>query len=218
MNTPQIIVNFKTYESIEGFNAVKLARVCASVARSSKVRIALAVSALDLSAVAKAVDIPVFAQHVDACPAGAHTGWIVPSAVKHAGAVGTLLNHAEHQLPFSAIAERVKMCKKLGLFTCVCAASVAQVRNLAVLKPDVLAYEPPALIGGDISVSTANPNVVKKAVEAAGRVKLYCGAGVKTGEDVRKARELGTIGVLLASGVVLSAHPRAVLKDLVKGL
>ncbi|MCL2296264.1 MAG: triose-phosphate isomerase, partial [Methanomassiliicoccaceae archaeon] len=51
-----------------------------------------------------------------------------------------------------------------------------------------------------------------------GSVSVLCGAGVKTGTDVKKAIELGTSGVLLASGVVKAKDPRAVLLDLVKYL
>lgn len=43
-----------------------------------------------------------------------------------------------------------------------------------------------------------------------------CGAGVKTGEDVRAAMDLGADGVLLASGVVKAKDPEAALRDLIK--
>ena len=49
-------------------------------------------------------------------------------------------------------------------------------------------------------------------------VKVLCGAGVKTGKDIRKALELGAHGVLLASGVVKAKDKRATLMDLVGGL
>jgi len=50
------------------------------------------------------------------------------------------------------------------------------------------------------------------------RVEVLCGAGVKTGKDVARAIELGTSGVLLASGVVLAKDPAKALLDLAKGL
>jgi triosephosphate isomerase len=46
-------------------------------------------------------------------------------------------------------------------------------------------------------------------------VPVLCGAGVKTGKDVRRALELGAKGVLLASGVVKAKDPRKALQDLV---
>jgi triosephosphate isomerase len=50
------------------------------------------------------------------------------------------------------------------------------------------------------------------------RVTVLCGAGVKTRKDVARALELGTSGVLLASGVVKAKDPEKALRDLVKGL
>jgi triosephosphate isomerase len=80
--------------------------------------------------------------------------------------------------------------------------------------------EPPELIGGDISVTSANPEIVSGAVKEiktiAPRVRVLCGAGVKTAEDVRIAIELGTEGVLLASGVVKAADHKQALYDLIK--
>ena len=48
--------------------------------------------------VAEAVEIPVFAQHIDPIKPGNSTGHILAESVKEAGAVGTLINHSERQL------------------------------------------------------------------------------------------------------------------------
>jgi triosephosphate isomerase len=86
----------------------------------------------------------------------------------------------------------------------------------------MLAIEPPELIGGDISVTTADPGIVSNTVKAVKminkNVKILCGAGVKNGKDVAKAIELGSDGVLLASGVVKAKEKEAVLRDLAAGL
>ena len=69
-------------------------------------------------------------------------------------------------------------------------------------------------------MTTANPEVVagtvKEIQKIAPDVKVLCGAGVKTGEDVRVAVELGTEGVLLASGVVKAKDQKKALYELVK--
>jgi triosephosphate isomerase len=86
----------------------------------------------------------------------------------------------------------------------------------------MVAVEPPELIGGTVSVTTADPMVVSAAVKAvkdlAPDVRVLCGAGVKTGKDVRRALELGADGVLLASGVAAVAEPEKALLDLLEGL
>ncbi len=112
--------------------------------------------------------------------------------------------------------------KALGLRTVVCADTPETSASVAVLGPEFVAVEPPELIGGDISVTDAKPEVVENAVRAVQRidssVRVLCGAGVKNGKDVKKAVDLGASGVLLASGVVKAKDPRAVLMDLVQYL
>jgi triosephosphate isomerase len=104
----------------------------------------------------------------------------------------------------------------------VCTNNAAVSRAAAAIHPTFVAVEPPELIGGDVSVTTADPGVVSRSVDlvkaVAGEVRVLCGAGVKTGADVRKALELGTDGVLLASGVALAEDVRSVARDLAAGV
>ena len=78
------------------------------------------------------------------------------------------------------------------------------------------------MIGGDISVTTADPKIVSDTVAAVKdvnpNVRVLCGAGVKNGKDVATAIELGAEGVLLASGVTKASDAAAVLEDLVSHL
>ena len=153
---------------------------------------------------------------------GSATGWMTPTMVKGCGAVGTLINHSEHKISQNLIVECVKLSKGAELVTVVCADNVQSAAQVAGSGPDFVAVEPPELIGGNVSVTTANPRVIEETVEAVkkvnGSISVLCGAGVKTGEDVKAALDLGTSGVLLASGVVKAKDPRAVLLDLVKHL
>ena len=71
-------------------------------------------------------------------------------------------------------------------------------------------------------MTTANPDIVKRTVDAIKKVspdvKVLCGAGVKTGADVKKAIELGCSGVLLASGITKVADPKKAILDMCGGL
>ncbi len=212
-----IITNFKTYESATGKKALELAKVHEQVAKETGAPIMVAVQAVDLALVSQGVSIPVLAQHVDPVGFGGFTGSICPGSVKQVGAAGTLLNHSEKRLERSVLASAVKMAKELGLITVVCAATPEEGATFLEFDPDYIAVEPPDLIGGDVSVTT-RPDVVKKAVELIGGKKLLVGAGVKNGQDVHNAVQLGAVGVLLASGVTKAKDPKAVLMDLVKGL
>ena len=142
--------------------------------------------------------------------------------IQATAAAGALINHSEHQQPAECIGKCVEASKACSLVSCVCANDVDSAKKFAAFNPDYIAVEPPELIGGDISVTTADPGIVSGTVDAvhsvAPGVSVLCGAGVKNGKDVRAAFDLGAEGVLLASGVVKAKDPEAVLRDLVSGL
>ncbi len=222
MRLPAVVVNFKVYPEVLGTRGWALAKTCAKVAEDTGASIVIAPPLSDLAHIARLVHIPVFGQHADIPEAGAHTGWLPPEALLEAGAAGTLLNHSERKIPHKNVAALVPRCETLGLEVIACADDLKEAEALARLAPDYIAIEPPQLIGGDISVTTASPEIVAGAVQAIHRIRpevgVLCGAGVKDRKDVRKALELGTVGVLLASGVVKAKDPEKALRDLVRGL
>ena len=104
----------------------------------------------------------------------------------------------------------------------VCTNNIATSKAAAALLPNFIAVEPPELIGGNISVTTADPGIVSGSVDSVKKidenVRVLCGAGVKNGKDVAKSIELGAEGVLLASGVVKAKDKESVIRDLALGL
>jgi triosephosphate isomerase (TIM) len=220
--TPIIVVNVKTYLESTGPKAVAMAKLMNMLAKETKASLAIAVQPSDLAACVAQGPMPVYAQHIDPMPPGSNTGWILPEAVKAVGAVGTLINHSEHRLKLADIDACITRARMTGLTSIVCTNNVATSRAAAGLGPVMVAVEPPELIGGDISVTSADPRIVSDTVAAVKKidpqVKILCGAGVKTGEDVAAARRLGADGVLLASGVVKAKNQDAVLRDLIAGL
>lgn len=218
MKLPVIVVNFKTYHQASGKMALELAKIHEKVAKKTGASIAIAVQTVDLRMIAEAVDIPIFAQHFDLSEQGAYTGHITPHGLKDAGAFGTLLNHAERKLNLDILKKSIDLARSIGLFTIVCADTVAAGKVAADFGPDLVAIEPPELIGGNISVTTADPQLVKDAVALIGKGKVLVGAGIKTEHDVRASLQYGASGVLLASGITKSADPEKSLYDLIKGL
>ncbi len=222
MRTPVIILNMKSYREVEGELALELARTCEQVSIETGASIAVCPPMIELSKVAGSVSIPVIAQNVDLWDATVRTGSTSLGGIKKAGAIGTLVNHSECRRLLSDIGHIVDIAKGMQLITIVCTNNVAASRAAAALGPDMIAMEPPELIGGDISVTTADPRIVEDTVrvvkETAPGVKVLTGAGVKDRNDVIKALELGTVGVLLASGVVKAKDPKKVLLSLAEGL
>ena len=212
---PLIALNFKTYAQAFGENSLKLAKIAEEVSDQFGVTIAVAPPMIDLARVAAEVKIPVFAQHVDPYEPGSHTGSIIAEDVKAAGAVGSLVNHSEHRLRLADIGMVLKRLRENELISLLCTDTVETTKAGAALSPDMLAIEPPELIGTGIPVSKAKPEVVKGAVQAVQKINpdvhVLCGAGISTGDDVARAIELGAEGVLLASAYVKAKDPKMVL-------
>jgi triosephosphate isomerase len=217
LQTPIIIVNFKTYSEATGRKAVELAKKAEEVNKETSVHIAVAPQFVDIAPVAEAVEIPVFAQHIDPITPGSYTGHVLAESVKEAGATGTLINHSERQLRLSDIDATIKLGREKGLVSCVCANNPSVSAAVAALNPDIVSIEPPELIGTGIAVSKAQPEVVTNTVklvrEVNAKVTILCGAGISHGEDVAVALKLGTQGVLVASGIVKAKDPYSMLRE-----
>ena len=222
LKTPVIVLNVKTYAEATGEKALDIAVLMDKISKETGVSMAISVQATDISLCAEKVSIPVWAEHIDPIKPGSHTGWTLPEAIKNAGAIGTLINHSEHRLKIADIDVCLSRAKELYLDHIVCSNNVATSKAIAALSPNFVAVEPPELIGGDISVTTADPDIVKNSVKAVKKVdknvKILCGAGVKNGDDVAKAIELGSDGVLLASGIVKAKDKENVIRNLASGL
>ena len=220
MSEHLVVVNFKTYESAHGVAAEELALIMEQI--ETDARMIAVVSAFDLSAVVSAApNLEIWTQHLDPINFGSNTGWLHPETAIQRGAKGTLINHAEHKVSIEHIAMLLDNVPE-GFTICACAADIDEARALSALQPDYVAVEPPELIGGEISVTTADPEIVSGTARAIREISedvgILCGAGVKNGQDVLKAIELGTSGVLLASGVTKVRDAVAALNDLVSEL
>ncbi|MCW4003498.1 MAG: triose-phosphate isomerase [Candidatus Bathyarchaeota archaeon] len=216
LQTPIIIVNFKTYLESTGKRAVELAQKAEKVHKETGVSIVVAPQLADLAKVAQAVEIPVFAQHIDPIQPGSNTGHVLVESVQEAGAVGTLINHSERQLKLADIDTIIKLTQEKGLVSCVCANNPAVSASIAALKSDIVSIEPPELIGTGIPVSKAQPQVVTNTVDLVRKIEpnmiILCGAGISQGEDVSVSLKLGTQGVLVASGIVKAKDPYSVMR------
>ncbi len=218
MKGPIIVINFKTYIEATGKRAVELAKSAEVVARDRGISIAVAPQFTDLKSVCELTGLPVFSQHIDPVRPGAYTGHVLAEAVRSSGAVGTLLNHSERRIKISEIEESVELAHGSDLIALVCANTAAVSAGVAALNPDMIAVEPPELIGSGVAVSKSRPELITTTVSKIrgvdSKVRILCGAGVSTPEDVSKALELGTEGVLVASSVVKSKNPGKLLDQM----
>lgn len=211
------MINFKTYAESSGKNALKIVKACERALKKANGKIVLVPQLLDLRMVASNTKLWVFAQHVDTNKRGASTGSVNIDSLKEAGVKGVLINHSEKRLPLPKIKETVDLCRAKNIISVVCTKSVTETTKIVKFKPDFVAIEPPELIGGNISISEAKPKLIERTAKASNNVEVLCGAGVHREEDVRIAKELGSRGVLVASGVVKAKNVEKEIISLLKG-
>jgi triosephosphate isomerase (TIM) len=212
-----LFVNLKSYDT----SRTRILSICeaAALLDTPKTPIYVAVPSFFLSEASQRCRT--LAQHVDDVEADRNTGFAPVGLAKRAGASGSIINHSEHRLPTATIASLITRLRAQKLISIVCARDDRQAKVLAAFAPDYIAVEPPALIGGEVSVSTADPALIERSVNAVRRVdpnvKVLVGAGIRSADDIRIARELGAHGVLLASEVAKSARPKETMRRLLRG-
>ncbi len=216
-----IYLNFKTYESGTGRNAISMAKIAEEVSIETGIKIILIAQPTDIREVSRSVSNEVWSQHIDPVGYGAHTGYILPEAVKSAGAVGTVLNHSENRSDnFDILTKEFARSKEVGLKTLIFAKDLEELNNVSNLMPDFISYEPPALIGSrDASVASSEPDIVLKATLISKKVgiPLIVGAGVHSTQDVSICVKLGAAGIAVASDIMKAEYPKKELLKLANG-
>ena len=221
LGNKMFIINCKNYDEIAGDKIIKIAKIAEKVSRKYKIPIAIAPPHHLIPLITK-FKIVVLAQHVDDKEIGSTTGFIIPEIIKKSKINGTLINHSEHRISEKEIVSLVKRLQKLKLKIVLCVKNVNEVKKYAKLNPTFIAIEPPELIGTGRAISTEKPALITNAVQAVNSAKnstkLLCGAGIVSGQDVSKAKELGSKGILVASGIVKAKNWEKIISEFCKGL
>ena len=215
------VINCKNYEEISGDRIIKFVKIAEKVSKKYKVKIAIAPPQHLIALVANS-SIPILAQHIDDSKVGSTTGFVIPELLKKSKVSGSLINHSEHRISSKEIVKLVSKLKKLKMISVLCVKNVSEARKYAKLNPNYIAIEPPELIGSGKAVSKEKPGLIIKAADAVksakNNTKLLCGAGIVSGEDVAKAVELGSKGILVASGIIKAKDWNKVITEFAKSM
>lgn len=214
INPPFFEIGPKTY--MWGEAIVDLARAADVLGRRYRVQVILTPQAVDIAAVAAAVDdVLVFAQHVDAGPPGRGIGATLPEAVKAAGARGVLLNHVERRLSRDDLAHTMERARDVGLATLVCADDERDAVEIARLGPTAMIVEDPRLIGGGTRVGSG-PAAIGMINDAIRRVdpaiRVLHAAAIKGPSDVHDVIAAGAEGTGATSAIFTAVDPTATLE------
>ena len=215
------IINCKNYEEIAGDKIIKFVKTAEKISKKFKIKIAIAPPQHLIGVVSKS-SIPILAQHIDDSKVGSTTGFVIPELLKKSKVRGSLINHSEHRISSDEIAKLVSKLKELKMISVLCVKDVSEARKYAKLNADYIAIEPPELIGSGKAVSKEKPELITKAADAVKTVKnntkLLCGAGIVSGEDVAKAMELGSKGILVASGIIKAKDWNKIMSEFAKSM
>ena len=215
------IINCKNYDEISGNRIIKLAKIAQRISKKYKIPIAIAPPHHQIPLVTK-FNVIVLAQHLDDKKIGSTTGFMIPEIAKRSKINGSLINHSEHRIPEKEIKNLIKRLKHLKLKTVLCVKNINESKKYAKLNPTFIAIEPPELIGTGRAISTERPQLITKAVDgvksAKNSTKLLCGAGIVSGNDVARAKQLGSKGILVASGIVKAKNWEKIIEEFSRAL
>tara|TARA_B100000029_G_scaffold104175_1_gene94674 strand:- start:1641 stop:2297 length:657 start_codon:yes stop_codon:yes gene_type:complete len=215
------IINCKNYDEISGDKIIKLAKITEKISKKYKIPIAIAPPHHLIPLITK-FNVIVLAQHLDDKKVGSTTGFMVPEIAKKSKINGSLINHSEHRISEKEVKNLVKRLKHLKLKTILCVKSVNETKKYVKLNPSFIAIEPPELIGTGKAISSERPYLITKAVDsvksAKKSTKLLCGAGIVSGKDVTRAKELGSKGILVASGIIKAKNWEKIIDEFARAL
>ena len=203
-----------------GEEMLALAKVIDKTAQKYDVDIIVTPQYTDIKLLADNTErILVFAQHMDSLPVGRGLGSVLPEAVKAAGAVGVMLNHAEKPISFEEIEKTIKRADEVGLGTIVCADTVEDVKAIAKMGPNLIVAEPTELIGtGQTSDSNYVLDTIKTVNEINPDIMVLQGAGISGPDDVANVIRAGAQATGCTSGILKAADPEAAAEEMLYAL
>ncbi|MCX5838488.1 MAG: triose-phosphate isomerase [Deltaproteobacteria bacterium] len=205
-----------------GKNVLELARHADKVGKRYDVQIIITPQYVDIPILARVMEnVLVFAQHMDSLEVGRGVGSVLPEALKAAGAVGVLLNHAEKKLLKDELERTIKRADKIGLATMVCADTLQDAAIIAYMEPNIIIAESPELIGvgrrgenDQLAIHRINEAVWKINPD----IRVLHGAGIRCGQDVYDVIANGAQGTGSTSGIVLSNDPFGMVEEMTRSV
>ena len=203
-----------------GEDVVRLARKADEASAKYGVQVLFTAQYTDLPVLAQETrNLLLVAPHMDPLRPGRGLGAVLPEAVKAAGAHGVMLNHAEKPITYATLKQTIARADEVGLFTIVCADSIAEAQAVALLQPNIVVAEPTELIGtgagSDMDYVRASIQAVKAV---APEVHVLQGAGIHSGKDVYDVIYAGAEATGSSSGIVTAADMAAMVDEMLSAV
>ena len=203
-----------------GERMLKLAKAADKASKKYDVQIIMTPQYSDIQMLAQETEnVLVFAQHMDPLPIGRGLGSVLPEAVKAAGAVGVMLNHAEKPMTISDLNKAIKRADEVGLVSIVCADTFEEAMAIAHFSPNIIVAEPTELIGtGQTSDEDYIIETTKAIKSINPEIQVLQGAGISNGQDVYNVIKAGADATGTTSGIMKAANPEAMLDEMISAV
>ena len=200
-----------------GETLLNIAKGLDELAKKYDVDVVLDVPDTEIFNIARNVKrVHVYSQHMDSLPIGKGMGKSLPEALKAAGAVGVMLNHAERKLTLEEIELAIKRADEVGLATMVCADSIEEVKAIAKLGPNILVAEPTELIGTGKPADKEYVDAVIKAIkEINPDILPFPSAGISKGQDCYNIIKAGSSASGCSSAIAKAENPLALAEEMI---
>jgi triosephosphate isomerase len=205
-----------------GREVLKLARHADKTGKKYDVQMIITPQYVDIPMLARELEnVLVFAQHMDSLEVGRGVGSVLPEALKAAGAVGVMLNHAEKRLSNDELKRAIKRADQIGLATMVCADTLEDSAVIAQMEPNIIIAESPDLIGvggrdekDRLAIRCINETVWKINPD----ICVLHGAGIRCARDVYDVIKAGAQGTGSTSGIILSNDPFGMVEEMARSV
>lgn len=210
------MVNPKSF--LFGEALMELARYANELAKSNPVDILFTAPHTELANIARECpNLIITAQHVDDIKPGEAMGKVLMESLVHIGVRAVVLNHADHPLAMSTLANSIFRAKEVGLQTIVCANTIQEAQATAIFQPDIVLAEPTELIGQEqISSRDYVTSTIDSIKQINSVILVEQGAGIRSERDVEELLQLGADGVGVTSGIVKAENPSGMMKKMIQ--
>jgi triosephosphate isomerase len=200
-----------------GERMLKLAKAVDKIAEKYDLDVIITPQYADIRLLAENTErIHVYAQHMDALTPGRGLGSVLPESIKEAGAVGVMLNHAEKKLTLEEVKATIARADEVGLATIVCADSVEEIRQIAMLAPNLIVAEPTELIGtGKPADKEYVDEVIRCIAEINPDIDPFPSAGISKGEDCYNIIKAGSSASGCSSAIAKAAKPLELAEEMI---
>jgi triosephosphate isomerase (TIM) len=218
IRAPFFETSIKNY--IYGDAVLELAKTADAAAKEYDIDVIFVAPYTEIRRVSENTErIIVFAPYMDALRPGRGLTEVLPEAIKAAGAKGVVLNHSERPMTLTALKKTIDRANELDLLTFVCADTVAEAQAIAHLHPDIMNPEPTELIGsGQVSDMRYVKDVINAVKAIDPGILVEQAAGITNAQQVYDFIMAGSEAAGSASGILTSADPHALLKEMVRSV